>query len=125
MDDREFFRTVAQRSGLSRQEAADVTRATLETLADRLSGGEAQDLAAQLPDGLREYLRAERNKGAKRFGLDEFVDRISQRNGLKPAETRTALRAVFTTLRDASGDEFDEVMSQLPKEMQNLVTATS
>lgn len=39
MDEQEFVRTVAERTGLSKQEAADLTWATLETLAHRLSRG--------------------------------------------------------------------------------------
>ena len=52
VNDKEFYRSVAQRAGLSRGEAADLTRATLETVADRVSGGEARDLAAELPEPL-------------------------------------------------------------------------
>ncbi|GDY71600.1 hypothetical protein SAV31267_010850 [Streptomyces avermitilis] len=54
MDDKEFFQAVADRAGLSREEAADLTRATLETLARRLSDGEARDLALELPERLRD-----------------------------------------------------------------------
>ncbi|MFJ5219303.1 DUF2267 domain-containing protein [Streptomyces sp. NPDC088354] len=46
-----------QRTGLSRQEAADLTWATLETLAHGLSPGEARDLNTELPEGLAEAVR--------------------------------------------------------------------
>jgi uncharacterized protein (DUF2267 family) len=42
----------------SRGEAERATRATLETLAERLVGGEAKDLAAQLPPEIGEHLQA-------------------------------------------------------------------
>ena len=46
----EFIGQVQHRARLSsRGEAERATRATLETLAERLAGGEEQDLAAQLP----------------------------------------------------------------------------
>ncbi len=46
----EFISQVQRRANLaSREEAERATRATLETLGERLAGGEAKDLAAQLP----------------------------------------------------------------------------
>ena len=56
MEAKEFTPTVAERSALSREEAADLTRATLGTLADRLSAGEGCHLARQLPEPLNESL---------------------------------------------------------------------
>ncbi|MDT4900769.1 MAG: hypothetical protein QOJ78_1699, partial [Pseudonocardiales bacterium] len=52
MKAREFYEKVAERSMLSKEEATDLTRAVLETLALRLSPGEARDLAAQLAEPL-------------------------------------------------------------------------
>jgi uncharacterized protein (DUF2267 family) len=53
----EFIGQVRHRAGLgSHAEAERATRATLETLAERLAGGEAHDLAAQLPPELARYL---------------------------------------------------------------------
>ena len=49
MEFEEFIAQVAQKAGLSEEDAATLTRATLATLAERITGGEAQDLAAQLP----------------------------------------------------------------------------
>jgi len=52
VDDREFFRSVADRAGLSREEATDLTRATLQALAQRLSQGAVRELVLHLPDQL-------------------------------------------------------------------------
>ena len=53
----EFIGQVQHRAGLgSHTEAECATRATLETLAERLAGGEAHDLAAQLPPELARSL---------------------------------------------------------------------
>jgi uncharacterized protein (DUF2267 family) len=121
VNDREFYRSVAQRAGLSREEAADLTRATLETLADRVSGGEARDLAAELPEPLAQPLRLG-DEAAKRFDLEEFVRRVSERTGLTAAETTSGIRAVLVTLREVAGsDEFTQVMAQLSKDFRTLI----
>ena len=55
----EFIGQVRHRARLSSHaEAERATRATLETLAERLAGGEAHDLAAQLPPELARSLEA-------------------------------------------------------------------
>jgi uncharacterized protein (DUF2267 family) len=118
VDDREFFHTVADRSGLSRSEAADLSRATMLTLADRISGAEARDLAVEVPDGLGDPLRSG-DEPAKRYGLDEFTRRVSEHTGLTEREALNGIRAVLSTLRDSSPDgEFAKAMSQLPKEFR-------
>ncbi len=118
MDDREFFHSVADRSGLSRGEAADLTRATLQTLADRISGPEARQLATEVPAGLAEALQAG-SESAESYGLDEFVRRVSGHTGLTEPEAETGIRAVLATLRDNSPNgEYAKAMTQLPKEFQ-------
>ncbi|MEU7813023.1 DUF2267 domain-containing protein [Pseudonocardia sp. NPDC049154] len=52
MDYATFTKTTAERAGLPEETAERIEHATLRTLADRITGGEAQDLAAQLPGGL-------------------------------------------------------------------------
>ena len=121
MNDKEFYRSVAQRAALSREEAADLTRATLETVADRVSGGEARDLAAELPEPLAQPLRSG-DEAAKRFDLEEFVRRVSERTGLTAPETTRGIRAVLVTLREvAPSDQFTEMMAQLSKDFRTLI----
>jgi uncharacterized protein (DUF2267 family) len=123
---KEFVQAVQERSGLSRQESADLTRATLECLSERLSDGEAIQLSLQLPDGLREYLTPSKKKHAEHFGLDECLRRVREHTGLNAPETTTGVRAVLTTLREAvTPDEYDDAMSQLPGEFSQLVEAAS
>jgi uncharacterized protein (DUF2267 family) len=117
---KELVQAVATCTGFSRQEAADLTRATLEALSDRLSSGEVIHLVLELPEQLKESLRARHR--ADDFGLKEFVERVSRHTGLTVRETRQGVRAVLTTLRDAiSPEEFDHVMSQLGNEYQEIV----
>jgi len=120
---KEFVQAVTDRTALSRQEAADLTRATLEALAERVSGGELRQLAMQLPDGLREYVRSNK-KAADRFGLTEFIRRVGDHAGLTEPEATAGVRAVLTTLREAiSAEEYRDVMSQLPGDFSGLVDA--
>ena len=55
MDERPSTATVAERAGLSKEEVADLTRATLEELAGQISGGEVQKLAVALPRLMRPF----------------------------------------------------------------------
>jgi uncharacterized protein (DUF2267 family) len=123
---KEFVQAVHQRTGLSRQEAADLARATLEALSERLSEGEVIQLSAVLPEGLREYVRPGKKKQAERFGLDEFLQKVSEHTGLTLAETTPGVSAVLTSLREAvPATEFRDVMSQLPGDFAGLVEAAS
>ena len=60
MDYATFTRAAAQRAGVPEETAERLEHATLRTLADRISGGEAKDLAAQLPGPLQEDLHPPR-----------------------------------------------------------------
>ncbi|MGW5369056.1 DUF2267 domain-containing protein [Streptomyces sp. NPDC004009] len=123
MDYQTFIHTVSQRSHVPRDKAETLTRATLETLAERLTRGEADDLASELPKPLKTPLIAPTPE-AEGFGLEEFVDRVSRRSGLSPDEAREGVRAELSTLRDAVSDgEFRHVLAQLPKEFGQLVDA--
>ena len=98
-----------------------IEHATLQTLTDRISGGEAQDLAAQLPARLQGDLRPAREE-AQAFGVDEFVRRVAERGTSVRTRARTGAAAVLTTVREAvTPGEFDDVLSQLPQEYRELV----
>ena len=121
MDYQTFTRTAAERAGLPVDTAAPVEPATRQTLADRISGGEAQDLAAQLPQPLQDDLR-QTGEEAEAFDVDEFVRRVAQRAHVDPEEARTGVVAVLVTVREAvTPGEFDDVLSQLPQEYRELV----
>jgi uncharacterized protein (DUF2267 family) len=121
MDYRTFTRTAADRAGLPEPTVERVEHATLQTLADRITGGEARDLAAQLPGPLKEDLQKPREE-AESFDVDEFVRRVAQRGHVAPEEARTAAMAVLITTREAvTPGEFDDVLSQLPQEYRELV----
>lgn len=117
----EFMNAVAERTGTSFERAEVLTQATLQTLAERISGGEARDMAAQLPRGLQETV-SDTPEQAERFGLGEFVRRVSMRAGTDTGQALLAVRATFATLQEALTDsEFEDVMSQLPKEFEDVI----
>jgi uncharacterized protein (DUF2267 family) len=121
MDYATFTRTTADRAGLPEETVERIEHAMLRTLADRISGGEAEDLAAQLPAPLQDDLRPPR-EDAEAFGVDEFVRRVAERGDVGRDEARTGAAAVLTTVREAvTPGEFDDVLSQLPQEYRELV----
>ncbi|QLQ35492.1 DUF2267 domain-containing protein [Micromonospora robiginosa] len=123
MDHHTFVVRVARLSGTAEDRAATLTAATLETLAERLTGGEALDLAAQLPKPLWGMLDPHPGtEAAERFGAAEFVARVARRADCDENTARGAARAVFTTLREAiSGGEFSDVVVQLPRDYRDMV----
>ena len=121
MDYATFTKTTADRAGLPEETAERIEHATLRTLADRISGGESQDLAAQLPARLQDDLHSPR-EDAEAFGVDEFLRRVAERGDVGPDEARSGAVAVLTTVREAvTPGEFDDVLSQLPQEFRELV----
>jgi uncharacterized protein (DUF2267 family) len=122
VDEREFFRSVAERTGLSREEAADLTRATLQALAQRLSEGTVRELVLHLPDKLADEVRGARAKPSQRSGLADAEEQISHRTGLRGDEVHAGFAAVLATMREAmSTDVLDKALAQLPSEFRDLV----
>jgi uncharacterized protein (DUF2267 family) len=115
-----FITTVQQKAGISRLEAERATRATLETLAERLSAGEARDLAAELPPELAPWIATE--GGAEPFHVDEFIRRVAAREQVDLATAEQHARAVFDALgRTVSEDEVDDMAAELPNDFQPLI----
>lgn len=125
MDEKTFAATVAERAGLSKEEARDLTRATLEELAGQLSSGELHRLLPTLPDWLRsEMPRHERS--AQHVKAGEFIRRLARRTGLKEEEVRRGVGAVLSSLREAMDPQhLDHALALLPREYRELATAAS
>jgi uncharacterized protein (DUF2267 family) len=118
-----FIRIVEEAGGLSRPEAERAVRATLWVLARRISTGEAEDLAAFLPNELRTIL-IDAPEPAQRWGLDEFVRRIAAMEGVDERAALEHARAVFVALGQAvAPGELREMAAQLPKEYEPLLAA--
>jgi uncharacterized protein (DUF2267 family) len=118
----EFIGQVRHRAGLgSHAEAERATRATLETLAERLAGGEAHDLASQLPAELAINLEApDAGIGAK-LTLDRFFELVSEREGVDLPDATFHARVVIGVLTEAvSIGEIQDVRVQLPAAFAQL-----
>ncbi|MFJ8468912.1 DUF2267 domain-containing protein [Streptomyces swartbergensis] len=99
----------------SQEEAAKVTEAVLSVLAHRISPGEVDDLASQLPGPLGQTLIAAKPQQAESFGIDEFYRRVAERIGARPRTAEWDASAVLTALADAvSGGALNQILSQLP-----------
>ena len=120
MDYEQFLSVVGQAADVDRSVAERATRATLETLAERLSIDEARAFARHLPAELLGPLTT--LDGAHRLGVDEFAGRVAEREGV---DARTALRhanALFLAMRRAMGDEaFARLRAALPEDFAALV----
>ena len=125
MDQRGLTRAVAERTGLSREESADISRAVLQGLAEQLSDGEARRLAADLP-GLAEQLQARRRRGtqAHPVKLRDFIEQVSERTGMTDNDARAGAGAVLAVLRGTlSEEEYRHATGQLPAEYIALAEA--
>jgi uncharacterized protein (DUF2267 family) len=115
-----FIERVAERAGVAPDAALRATNAVLETLAERVSGGEVEDMLAQLPRHLHEPLRrgdALSNGAARRMDLERFLRAVAEREGVTPEVARQHTRAVMATLRDAlSPKEWLDLTAQLPED---------
>jgi uncharacterized protein (DUF2267 family) len=115
----EFLDTIRERADLdSRDVARDVARATLRTLGERLTGGEAEDLAAPLPMEIDRYL-LEAESG-QRFDWQEFLDRVWEREGMRDPDDRADAayhaRAIMDIVAGAvPPGELEQVRDQLPE----------
>ncbi|PWR04911.1 DUF2267 domain-containing protein [Micromonospora acroterricola] len=113
-----FIEAVSQRSGLPTEQAAVVARAVLQTMAERVTGRPADDLAGHLPDELHGYLGGTDTSGPPTAaGPAEFLRRVGVRAGVDEATARAGTGAVFATLRDAvTVREFRDMVAQLPRD---------
>jgi uncharacterized protein (DUF2267 family) len=120
-----FIEQVQQRTGLdSTEEATQATRATLQTLGERLSKTETEKLAAQLPDPLKAYLLLQPE--TQRFSLEEFFNRVSAREDVGRPHAIAHARAVFGVLREAvSAGELEDVKRELAPEYAELLGESS
>jgi uncharacterized protein (DUF2267 family) len=114
----------------SRGDAERATRATLETLGERIPEGLADNRAAQLPQEIGEHLRRTVVYGGvgtgERFDTKEFVRRVSDRSSADEPQAAFLARVVFEVVDEAtSGALTQKVAESLPDDLRRLVTAGS
>ncbi len=122
MQHEEFIEEVRKRADLtSTDEAERATRATLIVLGEYLSGGEGPDLAAQLPQGIAEYLKRQPPGRPEIFSLEDFLQRVAEEEDIDSESASTHARAVINVLEEAvSRGEMENVRRQFPEEFAPL-----
>lgn len=127
MDAETFLDHVQQRLGAPhRDEVVDVVRATLSTFGEQLSGGEAEDLAAQLDDEVAGYLLENAGGQPDDLELEDFYEKVAARQPLTVGveQARHQAIAVLGTLSQAAGDaEIRKATSQLKGEYKELLAS--
>ena len=121
----EFIGQVHNRAELATtQEAVAATRAVLQTLAERLTGDVAENLAAQLPQELQVYLDTE--KHAERFSLDAFFTRVAAYESADLPQAAYHARVVVEVLGEATTPGMmEEIQGQFPATYAPLFEAGS
>ena len=121
----EFIGNVQDRARLpSRGDTVRAIQATLETLAERIAPGEADDLAAQLPPELGTFLQGAEE--TERFSVDDFFLRVATKESVDVPDAVHHARAVIAALQDAvTAGEMDDIQAQLPDNYKPLFEAGS
>lgn len=125
-----FIGLVQDRAQLaSRGDAETATRATLETLGERIPEHLVANLASQLPQEIGENLRRTVTMGGagsgERFGLDEFAERAAERGYTDAPNAIFRARVVLEVIDEATEDVMDKVRDALPGELSSLIEAGS
>ncbi|MFA1550210.1 DUF2267 domain-containing protein [Actinomadura chokoriensis] len=111
-------------------DAERASRATLETLGERVPEGLADNLAAQLPHEIGEHLRRTEVYGGagsgERFDKHDFIERVAVRAGTNEARAAFLARTVLEVVDDATqGSITTKVRGALPADIRELVSAGS
>ena len=108
----------------SREEAEVATRATLGIIKQIVPSNEREELAVQIPQELGKYLCGSETEPVQSFHLQEFIERISQKESLAPTISIIHVRAVFAVLQNAVTPEkfrkFYDYFSHDYKELFNV-----
>lgn len=103
---------------------ADALSATLCTLSQRVSGGQARDFASSMAPGLQALLRRcvlHREEKGESFDRDGFVRRVAAHLRVSPEDADWISRAVFRAVQARmSSREVDDLESQLPPDLKQL-----
>jgi uncharacterized protein (DUF2267 family) len=106
--------------GMDRDAAGRAVQATLQTLAERVGGGEARQILRELPAQLKPSML--NDSDAVTFGIDEFLHRVAQREGTDAETALRHARGVFDALGDALSPEVTaRLAASLPQTFAPLV----
>ena len=118
----EFIKHVQSFGQLDSPSEADKgIRATLSTLAERIDGTLANKLADRLPVEISSYLRARQGQSANSFSLQEFYQRVIDKEKIDPADAVMHVRAVFAVVNSAvEPSDLKEVQANLSQDYEEL-----
>ena len=125
MQTQEFLGQVQNKAHLATLgEAMRATRATLETLAERLGPDDTRHLAAQLPHEIQLFLADAGLPMPERFSLQEFLLRVCAREGIDLTQSTEHARAVIDVLTKAVAEgEAIDVLDRLPDDYRRMFVA--
>lgn len=120
MNYHDYIEFVKERAGLSSDDAAaKAIHAVLEVLGQRITIGQAEDVAAALPLELRQYLR--QSPGAEPLDLNEFLARVGDKEGVDLPTAGDHSRAVLSVLAEwIPRAELRDTLEQIPNDMRSL-----
>jgi uncharacterized protein (DUF2267 family) len=119
VDYAELLQQVQAAAALDRATSERVIRATMVTLAERMSRDDLVRLGVRLPDELQAAVRCG-SAACQPFGAEEFVFRVAERVGAQPDAAWTHVRAVLGTL-ERNVAEMETVRQRLPREFDALM----
>ena len=97
-------------------ETVRAIRATLLTLGQRLSKGQAADLAASLPAEIEWYMTGAVHEHGQRFDWKEFVDRVSEIEQTDPTDAAYHARVIVDLVRTVVPEsDFAQLRDALPE----------
>jgi uncharacterized protein (DUF2267 family) len=120
VDHDRFIQIVSEYAEVDPGQAERATHATLKTLGERVTAGELDDVAAQMPPELAPSLAGPRE--AEGFDAEEFVRRVAQREDVPFETAERHVRAVFAALGQAiSPKELSDLEAQLSRDYRPLL----
>ncbi|MGF1487042.1 MAG: DUF2267 domain-containing protein, partial [Prochloraceae cyanobacterium] len=102
-------------------EAQKGISATLSTLAERIDAELANKLAAQLPIEISSYLQKEQKEKGTLFSLQEFYQRVIDKEKIDSAQAVEQVRAVFAVISSAvNPNDLNMVKISLSQDYEEL-----
>ncbi len=111
---------VSVQSCASSERAELATRATLETLAERIAAADSQALGERLPANVARWVAT--SNPADPFDLDEFLCRVADRESVDIETAEWHARAVLEAVALAIGErEYERLEAQLSEDYGALL----
>ncbi|WP_246998824.1 DUF2267 domain-containing protein [Halosolutus gelatinilyticus] len=129
MQESEFYTLVQEAGHLDTVDRAqEATEGVLRTLGETLTGGEAEDVAGQLPDDLAGIVE-DADHDAAGYGYDEFVQRVSEQlrgTDVEPDDAERYADAVTDAIAAALTEgQLQDLKAQLDGDLQPLFEGVS